>query len=193
MTPAPADAAFSACGRYRWWLWRQWHRERPLLLFVGLNPSRADGARDDATLRRLVGFARQWDYGSLLVLNLFARISPSPALLRRAADPVGAETDAWLQRALTGTVAAAGGSIGVPAAVWLGWGNRGTWLGRDRQVLALLGSRAPLLCLGLTRQGQPRHPLYAPAGTNPQAWGILDTRTASPWPAPLAATPSICT
>ena len=111
MTLAPADAAFSACGRYRWWLWRQWHRQRPLLLFVGLNPSRADGARDDATLRRLVGFARQWDYGALLVLNLFACISPSPALLRRAADPVGAETDAWLQLALTGRITAAGGSI----------------------------------------------------------------------------------
>ena len=161
MTLAPADAAFSACGRYRWWLWRQWNRERPLLLFVGLNPSRADGARDDATLRRLVGFARQWDYGALLVLNLFARISPSPALLRRAADPVGVETDAWLQLALTGRIAAAGGSIAVPAAVWLGWGNRGSWDGRDRQVLALRPAQR-LVARGLTAQGQPRHPLYAP-------------------------------
>jgi hypothetical protein len=33
--------------------------------------------------------------------------------------------------------------------------------GRNRQVL------------GFTKQGQPRHPLYARAGTNPQAWGIL--------------------
>ena len=172
----PADACFSTCGHYRWWLWRQWQPAEPALLFIGLNPSRADAGRDDATLRRLVGFASAWGYGSLLVLNLFARISPSPALLRRAADPVGDGNDAWLQRALRGELTTAGAPIAAPAAVWLGWGNRGAWRGRDRQVLALLQQLAPglpRLVLGFTRQGQPRHPLYARAGTKPQAWGIL--------------------
>ncbi len=60
-------AAFSPCGHYRWWLERQWAAERPRLIFIGLNPSRADGIRDDATLRRLLGFARGWGYGALEV------------------------------------------------------------------------------------------------------------------------------
>ena len=40
-------AAFSACGHYRWWLQRLWAPERPRVLVVGLNPSRADAQRDD--------------------------------------------------------------------------------------------------------------------------------------------------
>ena len=93
-------AAFSPCGRYRWWLERLWQPAAPRLIFIGLNPSRADGQRDDPTLRRVVGFAQRWGFGSLEVLNLLALISPSPAVLRRATDPVGAEADFWLQHRL---------------------------------------------------------------------------------------------
>ena len=150
-------AAFSPCGRYRWWLRRAWDPARPALLFIGLNPSRAGTERDDPTLRRLQGFARRWGYGSLEVLNLFARISASPALLRRSGDPVGADNDQWLRTRLQQG----------PAALWLGWGNGGCWRERDRQVLALIAAcsppAVPLLALALTASGQPRHPLYAPA------------------------------
>ena len=143
-------AAFSPCGRYRWWLERVWQPAAPRLLFIGLNPSRAGGQCDDPTLRRLVGFAQRWGFGSLEVLNLFTRISPSPPVLRRAADPVGAETDVWMQQRL---------AANPQAPVWLGWGNQGAWRGRDRAVLALLQGRG-LWALGLTAAGHPRHPLY---------------------------------
>ena len=176
MENAPADAirstaAFSPCGQYRWWLRRQWDGLNPLLLFVGLNPSRADARRDDPTLRRLMGFAQRWGFGALEVVNLFARISPSPALLKRAAEPVGDGNDLWIQRALLGIEGQS------PRAVWVGWGNQGAWRSRDRAVLQLLqqqglgrsaAASAELLCLGLTAAGQPRHPLYAPAGLLPQ-------------------------
>ncbi len=201
-------AAFSACGQYRWWLERVWEPAAPRLIFIGLNPSRADGRRDDATLRRLLGFGRRWGYGSLEVLNLFSRISPSPALLRRAADPVGAETDAWICARL----------LAHPQApVWLGWGNQGVWRGRHRALLALLAQggcppggaghpERPSYVLGLTACGQPRHPLYVPADVAPQpvVWHNLEglghpvgtsvaPTAASPCPAPLAATPFTCT
>jgi len=152
----------SACGRYRWWLERQWQREAPRLLFIGLNPSRADGQRDDPTLRRLLGFAQSWGYGALEVLNLFSRISPSPAVLRRSADPIGPETDLWLRRRLAHLAHSPG------SAVWLGWGNGGQWRGRDQAVLpVLLQQDLPLLALGLTASGQPRHPLYAAKAARP--------------------------
>jgi hypothetical protein len=170
------DAAFSSCGDYRWWLERLWAPQRPRLIFIGLNPSRADRQRDDPTLRRLQGFARSWGYGALEVLNLFARISPTPAALRRAADPVGGETEDWIRMRL----AAHPG-----AALWLGWGNQGGWGDRDLAVLALLqdrwvaeGSRRPCLCLGVTASGRPRHPLYLAADLAPQPWRW-------PLPAPL--------
>ena len=162
-------AVFSPCGHYRWWLERVWAPARPRLLFIGLNPSRADGRRDDPTLRRLQGFARRWGYGALEVLNLFARISASPALLRRAADPVGSEADAWILARLDAQPR---------ASLWLGWGNHGGWRGRDLALLAWLQElRAAedtgrgCICLGLTASGRPRHPLYLPADLAPQPWG----------------------
>ncbi|MEX1316207.1 MAG: DUF1643 domain-containing protein [Synechococcaceae cyanobacterium] len=153
-------ARFSACGRYRWWLERRWDPRAPRLLFIGLNPSRADGGRDDPTLRRLIGFARAGGFGALEVLNLFAAVSASPAALRRLGDPVGAANDAWIRRRLMA-------SPGAP--LWLGWGAGGGWRGRDRAVLALLAGRR-LLALGSTRTGQPRHPLYRPASARLRTW-----------------------
>lgn len=163
------DAAFSTCGHYRWWLERVWAEERPRLIFIGLNPSRADGRRDDPTLRRLLGFARSWGYGALEVLNLFARISASPAQLHRASDPVGADTDAWIRARLAAHPA---------APLWLGWGNQGCWRGRDQALRALLAAAAaerPCGSLGATAAGQPRHPLYLPATRVLQPWH---------WPSP---------
>ena len=96
-----------------------------------------------------MGFAQHWGFGSLEVLNLFARISPSPAVLRRAADQVGAEADGWMQQRL---------AANLQSLVWLGWGNQGAWRGRDQEVLALLQGHG-LWALGLTAAGQPRHPL----------------------------------
>lgn len=158
---AQRAASFSACGRYRWWLLRAWEPALPRLLFLGLNPSSADHSRDDPTLRRLLGFARCWGYGSLEVLNLFSRRSASPALLRRCDHPVGAETDKWIRDRVCHHAVTSG-----PGAVlWLGWGNEGARTGRDRQVLAWLagGPALRLSSIGLTAAGHPRHPLYAPA------------------------------
>lgn len=196
VVPAPGPhegaAAFSPCGRYRWWLRRRWAPAGPTLLFVGLNPSRADGSCDDPTLRRLIGFARAWGYGGLEVLNLFARISPSPTVLRRCGDPVGHRCDAWILSRLRRLAAR---EAAVP--VWLGWGNGGTWRGRDAAVLRLLAAEGcPSLCLGRTGAGQPRHPLYLPRGGTlepyaPSCGGPSGCSSPPlPWPAFPVATPS---
>lgn len=195
-------AAFSPCGHYRWWLARRWDSQQPRLLFIGLNPSLADGRRDDPSLRRLLGFARSGGFGTLEVVNLFARISASPAALRRCSDPVGPANDRWLRRRLGALASAPAGS-----AIALGWGNGGRWRGRDVQVLALLELQAPglpRLCLGCTASGHPRHPLYLAAATPWQPWPApgpcqsgasaascgsrTDSLPAAPWPAPPVAT-----
>ncbi len=158
--PAAGRAAFSACGRYRWWLARLWLPRGPRLVFLGLNPSRADGEQDDPTLRRLLGVARDGGYGGVEVLNLFARISPCPQLLRRCGDPVGGRCDAWIRRRLGGLA-----HHGAPVTLWLGWGNGGSWRGRDAAVLALLAAQGwSAVCRGRTDSGQPRHPLYQRRG-----------------------------
>ena len=165
--PITAKALFSPCGRYRWRLQRHWDSARPRLLFIGLNPSRADAERDDPTLRRLIGFGSAWGFGALEVVNLFGRCSASPAVLRRCSDPIGRDNDHWLSEGLARLQPSAGD------ALWLGWGNGGAWKQRDQQVLALLAAQAPmdlpLRAIGLTASGQPRHPLYAPTAAQPLA------------------------
>lgn len=141
-------AVFDATGIYRYLLWRHWGAAAKLV-FVMLNPSTADAQSDDATLRRCIGFAQDWGYGSLEVVNLFAFRATSPQQLRDAADPIGADCDRYL---LAATASA--------EQIVVAWGNGGRLHQRDRAVLELLAPYVPLYCLGLNQAGQPRHPLY---------------------------------
>ena len=146
-------AGFSRCGRYRYWLRRHWNPGRLQCAFIGLNPSTADARIDDPTLRRCIGFAKQWGYGSLLLVNLFAWRATDPRDLLDAPDPVGPQTNEWLRRATqeSGVVVAA-------------WGNGGKLADRAYDVATQL---RPLHCLGTTSLGMPRHPLYCRANCAP--------------------------
>ena len=92
MTTWKADmersANFSRCRRYRYALWRRWAPGDDYVLLVGLNPSTADHRRDDPTIRRCIGFARDWGYSGLCVANLFAFRATYPRDLFAADDPV---------------------------------------------------------------------------------------------------------
>jgi len=120
-------------------------------MFVGLNPSTADEQGDDPTVRRCIGFARKWNFGGLILVNLFAYRSTDPACLLETDDPIGPANDSHIL-----------GSARISGRVILAWGTRGTFLDRDQHVLSLLpGAR----CLGTTKDGHPRHPLYLPGNT----------------------------
>ena len=106
----PSAPAVSTDGSCSVWFQQFAHDDlRRVLLFVGLNPSRADAGRDDPTLRRLQGFARA--HHQLVVLNLFARISLAPVVLRRSADPVGEDNDRVLRRWFLGWASTRLGSL----------------------------------------------------------------------------------
>ena len=150
-----SGAAFSACRRYRYALWRRW-AHGPTVLFVMLNPSTADAHNDDPTIRRCIGFARAWGFGSLAVANLFGLRTPSPRVLARSAAPVGARNDRWLRKLQDEA-----------SLVLAAWGNHGRLRDRATAVRCLLSD---LHTLGLTGAGQPRHPLYVAARTVPVPW-----------------------
>ena len=82
-------AEFDATGCYRYLLWRSWDGQAPRVGFVMLNPSRADAAVNDPTIRRCLGFARTWGFGAMDVVNLFAYCTAQPAVLRQVNDPIG--------------------------------------------------------------------------------------------------------
>lgn len=154
MTVIPL-AVFSEDGRYRYALSRDLSslESSGTVAFIGLNPSTADATNDDPTIRQCVGFARRWGFARLLMLNLYAYRSTDPRVLRDVDDPVGPGNDPAIREL-------------APAAslVICAWGIHG-----DRQratdVLELLVDVPH--CLGLTKHGAPRHPLYMPRDARP--------------------------
>ncbi len=145
----PTSAIFSDCRLYRYALWRRWsHGE--LIAFVGLNPSTADETLNDPTIRRCIGFAKDWGYGGLAMLNIFAYRATDPMKMKSVADPVGPLDYQPI-------VAVAG----MCPCVVTAWGVHGEHLERGQKVLHVLRTAAARVChLGLTKQGMPKHPLY---------------------------------
>lgn len=149
-------ALFSADRKYRYLLWRTWADAGNVLLFVGLNPSTADENKNDPTIRRCIGFARSYGARGVIVSNLFAYRATIPRDLFVQADPIGPETDSWLL--------AASDFAEVTVACW---GAHGSFRARSHAVLPLLKSP---LCLGTTKHGQPKHPLYLKSSTELQSF-----------------------
>ncbi|MBS0198465.1 MAG: DUF1643 domain-containing protein [Planctomycetes bacterium] len=148
-----STATFSPCRRYRYALRRVWNADVPPAMFVGLNPSTADEVKNDPTVRRCIGFALRWGWGGLIMTNIFALRSTDPNALTRVDDPVGPRNDRWLRQLQR--------EAGIVIAAWGVWGELG---GRGEKVRALLD--APH-CLGVTKCGAPRHPLYLRADLRP--------------------------
>lgn len=146
-------AVLSSCGTYRYLLTRpceEVHPDRGTALFLMLNPSTADAHADDPTIRRCRGFARGWGCNGMTVANLFALRSTDPAALLAHGDPIGPDNDAWLRRLAReyGDVVCA-------------WGAHSMAKARGGQVATIMQSAgARLWCLGTTKHGYPRHPLY---------------------------------
>lgn len=163
---ARSGAVFSACGQWRYLLWRL-ERPRGKLLGMGLlNPSTADHRADDPTIRQCRARAAQAGAAGVLVWNLFAFRATLPADLKRAADPVGPGNDAAIALALS-----------LCRRTILGWGTHGCYQGRDKVVLAACSAAGHRLqALGITASGQPRHPLYLRSDVIPAVFKGLDAR-----------------
>lgn len=145
-----SGAILSPCLRYRPALWRHWDDELPTATFIGLNPSTADATHNDPTITRCIDFARRWRCGSLLMLNLFDYRATQPKVLFASQHPCSSMNNPMINLA--------GQSSTLLIAAW---GNHGAHQGRASDVRdSLVSSGNPLSCLGVTRLGQPVHPLY---------------------------------
>jgi hypothetical protein len=94
------------------------------------------------------------------MLNLFALVSTDPQVMLKHADPIGPMNDHHIVNVCEGA-----------AAVVCCWGGHGTHLGRADSISNLL---APfnLNCLGVTGEGQPRHPLYLPGNVRLRPYSL---------------------
>lgn len=145
-------------GNYRYELRRIWDDRLPLLVVVMLNPSTADAEVDDPTILTLIHFARLWGYGGLLIVNLYAFRSSSPAVMAKAADPIGPLNADFITKALKyanqhgGRVLVGWGNCSdiAPAAL----GQRTSALLREAKIWGV-----ETVCLGVTQSGAPKHPM----------------------------------
>ena len=157
---APSVAVYSDCERYRYTLTRTWDEGAGRVLFIMLNPSTATEVQNDPTVERCERRARALGYGAFRVCNIFAYRATDPRDMRAQADPIGPENDAAIRDSLSwtqDTIAA--------------WGSHGEHMGRGNAMAALLreaGVQAQHL--GLTKGGQPKHPLYIGYKVQPVGW-----------------------
>lgn len=161
-----SGAEFSPCEIWRYVLWRRWNWQgyANQVMFIGLNPSTADETLDDPTIKRCIRFAKDWGYGGLIMMNAYAFRATKPKNMfagRRfddspvaTDDPVGPDNDEAFgyRRTQVGLIIAA-------------WGAHCTEE-RERRVCQVIGK--PIHCLGRTKAGRPRHPLYLRADTKPE-------------------------
>lgn len=144
-------AVLSACGRYRYHLWRVWDTARPQVAWVMLNPSKADATVDDLTLKKCMGFARQWGYGGVHIVNLYAWRHKDPEVLAsfvaEGGDGVGPENEAHLRAAMERTT-----------LVVCAWGGHPLARALAPSFFAKVPAGVVCECLGRTAEGAPRHP-----------------------------------
>lgn len=178
----PKGAQLSDCGKYRYALWRCWSFAEGLLIFVMCNPSTADADKDDATIRKCVGFAKRLGFGGISVVNLCPIRSTDPKLLKApgseahlyASSPPSEVTNtAALERAM---IQASHGRAGLIAA----WGtaardNLPHYEARVAQLRKLAsGTMSRLQSLRVASDGKtPCHPLMLPYDLLPQAWPLV--------------------
>ena len=159
---APSTAVYSDCEDYRYALTRTWDRAGKRLLFIMLNPSKATEIQNDPTVERCERRARALGYGAFQVTNIFAWRETNPHLMRKATDPIGPDNDAVILQ-------------GVDWAddVLAAWGTHGEHLGRGPAVAQMLAStKKPVLHLGLSKAGHPKHPLYISYAQRPEPWSL---------------------
>lgn len=150
------SAIISTCGLYRYRLSRTWDERCISLPFCMLNPSTADATTDDRTIGRCISFAKREGYGGIVVVNLFAFRATSPKIMLAADYPAGPDNLDHLRM-----VAEYARLNSTP--IVCAWGANA--FGHEAiDIFQMTG--AEMRCLGKTKGGHPRHPLYV-AGDQP--------------------------
>jgi hypothetical protein len=149
-------AIFSPDRKRRYVLARQVGAGERVACFVMLNPSRADEERNDLTVAKCCEFARTWQCGYVVVVNLVPWISTDPLglYLLREHDVISdrEENKRYVVQAAHAAVKSGG-------PVVCAWGAHGHYLDQDLLVLRWLeDAKCAAQCLGTTVEGYPRHP-----------------------------------
>lgn len=147
------SAIFSACGAYRYRLGRIVQAAGIRALFIGVNPSKAGADVEDATTGKWRGFSLRNGIREYDAVNPFAFCATDVGELACASDPVGPDNIAHIMAAI------ANADVIIPC-----WGSRDKLPKQlrhhlTRLKLTIFAAGKPVRIFGLTKSGDPKHPL----------------------------------
>lgn len=156
------SAAFSFHNIYRFRLDRWW-ADGPRLGWLMCNPSMANDASDDPTVRKCIKFTRRWGYPGLTIVNLFDLVCTHPAQLLLSPMPTSrdnANAISMVMGEISSLIIAWGCDDIMNAMKKKGFDPMDT-MNRIRDVRPTL----QVFHMGLTNGGAPRHPSRLAYGT----------------------------
>ncbi|SMP02244.1 DUF1643 domain-containing protein [Shimia sagamensis] len=159
---ATSSALYSDCETYRYALTRVWDTNATKVLFIMLNPSKATERQNDPTIERCERRARALGYGGFRAVNIFALRETDPKKMRQHKAPAGPDND----------------TVVAESCLWAddiiaAWGAHGDHLMRGLEMRDVLKTTGETIkCLGVTKAGHPRHPLYISYATQPEIWPL---------------------
>lgn len=145
-------AEFSNDRKYRFALWRIWDRSKPLVMFIGLNPSTANETDNDPTIKSCGRIAKANGYGGFYMMNCFPFISTDPkALATFERVEHNRQKISEIAKICNDVVFA--------------WGN--FKIVKSFGIDHILHMQFPdALCIDQNKNGSPKHPLYCKSSTS---------------------------
>ena len=151
-----SGAEFSEDGKFRFALWRIWNEQKPLVMFIGLNPSTANEndtpKGNDNTITKVKKIAAFNGYGGFYMMNLFPHVTSNPDKLPEMTDSMYYEQ--WHLRNAVLTLLINNKKC---RDVVFAWGA----FKKAKEKGMRYGLIFPeALCLKVNKDGSPKHPLY---------------------------------
>jgi hypothetical protein len=160
-----SGAVFSTCQRYRQLLYRKWAdtTAKPgYVLWIGMNPSTADGSVDDPTVFKERKFTVRFGYAEYRKCNVMDYRATKPKmLLGEGVEPCSPDNLPEIIRQAEGA-----------AMVILAFGAPHKRLRKygEGVIAALRERKIDLYCINTTKDGLPSHPLYQLDASDPKLY-----------------------
>lgn len=145
-----SGAVFTADKKQRLSLWRIWDTSKPLVMFIGLNPSTANEFTDDPTIQSVERISRFNGYGGFYMQNCWTYISTDPKFLVWQ-DTMSSDISLLSIRKKCKDVVFAWGNFKIVKD-----------LKRDLDMYRMFPEA---LCIRQNKNGSPVHPLYQPGNS----------------------------
>jgi hypothetical protein len=156
-------AKFNDDHTHRLILGRLWNESSSKIMFIGLNPSKADDVENDNTVRRLIKFSQNWGFGGFYIGNIYSYIATEPKDMIKYYSQLPNSQVKKLQKANLHQVIDRASICSMTVFCW------GANVDQDDPWVEIVIRRFKnAYCFGKTKDGHPKHPLFLASHTQLQ-------------------------